>query len=50
MPALIGSGMPEESLRPHEHTTSGHGNGPAGKKIMVEREMDGNDTLPLAKP
>jgi hypothetical protein len=41
-PALTGSAAPEERRRPQAHTTSGYGNGPAGKKkIGMDSEMDG---------
>lgn len=40
-PALIGNGASGKRRRPHGHTPSGEGNGSTGKKIMVEREMDG---------
>ena len=33
-PALIGSGEIEGKRWPRVHTTSGHGNGPAGKKKL----------------
>jgi hypothetical protein len=41
MPAMIGSGVPEERRRPHGHPISGQGKGPAGNKKGVEREMEG---------
>jgi len=39
--ALPDSGVPEERRGLHGHTTYGRGNGPAGKKKGVVREMDG---------
>jgi hypothetical protein len=40
-PLPLDHDVPEAKPRPHGHTTSGSTNGPAGKKIGVEREMDG---------
>jgi hypothetical protein len=41
--ALIGSGEIEERRRPHGHTISGRGNGPAGKKKgWKEKCVDSN--------
>jgi hypothetical protein len=34
MPAPPDNGEPEEKWRPHAYTTSGLGNGPAGKKLV----------------
>lgn len=40
-PAPPNNDVSEEKRRPNGHTTPGRGNGPAGKKIRVERKMNG---------